>query len=145
MKCAVDPGKFKAGFALAENDGTLIFSAVIPSEKHAEFVAALEQGRAEWFSAYLREGKLPKKLEFDELLTGSGTTCKELLKQMEGRIKTKIADEYGTTLEGRKLYWKLHPPKGIWKLVPTTLRVPPRDVDDLAAWAIILKAITNDE
>ncbi len=141
MKCAVDPGKFKTGFVSTENDGTLIFSAIIPSEKNTEFIAALEQGNAEWFSAYLREGKLPKKLEFDELLTGNGTTCKKLLKQLNGRIKTKIADEYGTTLEGRKLYWKLHPPKGIWKLVPTSLRVPPRDIDDLAAWAILLKNI----
>jgi hypothetical protein len=49
----------------------------------------------------------------------------------------ETADEYGTTLKGRELYWKLHPPKGLWKLVPTSLRTPPRDIDDLAAWAII--------
>ena len=141
MICAADPGKFKTGFALAEDDGTLIFSAVIPADMHTEFAAALEDKNAAWFLKYLREGKIPESFEVSEIVVGNGTMHAELLKMLDGKISTKTADEYGTTLEGRKLYWKLHPPKGLWKLLPTSLRVPPRDIDDLAAWAILLKNI----
>ncbi len=139
MKCAADPGKFKTGFALTEDDGSLIFSAVIPAEKHTEFVRALEAGNSTPLEKWRCEGRLPEKIEVYEILLGSGTTHKELQKMLEGKISVRIVDEYGTTLEGRRLYWKLHPPKGLMKLLPTSLRTPPRDIDDLAAWAIILK------
>ena len=143
MKCAADPGKFKTGFVLTEDDGNLIFSAVIPAEKHSEFVRALETGNSVPLEKWRREGNLPEKIEVNEILLGSGTTHKEFQKMLEGKLSVRIVDEYGTTLEGRKLYWKLHPPKGLLKLFPTSLRTPPRDIDDLAAWAIILKSLAE--
>ena len=143
MKCAADPGKFKTGFALTEDDGNLIFSAVIPAEKHSEFVSAVETGNYALLEKWCREGRLPEKIEVNEILLGSGTTHKELEKMLKDKIPVRIVDEYGTTLEGRKLYWKLHPPKGLMRLFPTSLRTPPRDIDDLAAWAIILKSLAE--
>ncbi|MDO4952493.1 MAG: endonuclease [Synergistaceae bacterium] len=143
MKCAADPGKFKTGLALTEDDGSLIFSAVVPVENYAELVRALETGNSVPLEKWCREGRLPEKIEVNEILLGSGTTHKELEKMLKDKIPVRIVDEYGTTLEGRKLYWKLHPPKGLLKLFPTSLRTPPRDIDDLAAWAIILKSLAE--
>jgi hypothetical protein len=73
----------------------------------------------------------------ETIYLGNGTSSEDLSKTLIGICELEITDEYGTTLKGRELYWKLHPPKGFWKLVPVSLRTPPRDIDDLAAWAII--------
>jgi hypothetical protein len=46
-----------------------------------------------------------------------------------------------TTLEARNLYWRLHPQKGVWRLLPRSLLTPPRPVDDLAAWIIMRRTL----
>ena len=89
------------------------------------------------------EGSVPEAFDVSEIFVGNGTTHDNLLQLLEGKVKVILVDERGTTLDGRKLYWKLHPPRGFWKIFPTSLRLPPREIDDLAAWAIILKSITK--
>ena len=59
-------------------------------------------------------------------------------------LSHKVVEEYGTTLEAREIYWRLHAPRGLMKLVPTSLRTPPRNVDDLAAYAILLRGAEAD-
>ena len=44
-----------------------------------------------------------------------------------------VMDEYRTTEEARREYWKVHPPTGWRRLLPLTLQVPPVPVDDFAA------------
>jgi hypothetical protein len=61
----------------------------------------------------------------------------------ESGIGYKLTDERMTTLEARGLYWALHPPRGMYRIIPKSLRVPPRNLDDLAAWAIIQRAISE--
>lgn len=141
MKCSADPGKFKTGFAVTDDDGNLIFSAVIPAEGQTMLAESFANRSLEKISIFKCEGAAPETFDADEIYIGNGTTHKKLLEILEGAAKCIVVDEYGTTLEGRKLYWRLHPPRGIWKLFPCSLRVPPRDVDDLAAWAIILKQL----
>jgi hypothetical protein len=54
--------------------------------------------------------------------------------------------EKGTTLRARELYWRLYPPKGVQRLIPKGLRVPPRsEMDDFAAWAIVLEFLEHGE
>ncbi|MDR2779856.1 MAG: endonuclease, partial [Synergistaceae bacterium] len=68
----------------------------------------------------------------------------EYEKQLRGRkIDYVVADERMTTLEARELYWRIHPPRGLSRLIPVSLRVPPRSVDDLAAWAIMRRAVAR--
>lgn len=141
MICSADPGKFKTGFAVTDDDGNLLFSAIIPAAGQTLIAEAFRNKTIEKLSVFKCEGKAPDKFELNEIFIGDGTTHSELLKTFDGTVKINVVNEYGTTLEGRKLYWKLHPPCGVWKLFPTSLRVPPRDVDDLAAWAIILKQL----
>ena len=47
--------------------------------------------------------------------------------------KIVLFPEKFTTLDARKRYWIENPPKGLWKLVPEGLRLPPRPYDDYAA------------
>jgi len=139
VNCGIDPGRWKIGFAAAEGD-KLLFSAVMPRSELNTLCRAmnerawnlLEEWRMEGCIANLND-KLPKKV-----LLGDGTSSDEIKKILEKQLEVKTVNEKGTTMEGRKLYWKLHPPAGLWRLIPTTLMTPPRAVDDLAAWAIII-------
>lgn len=141
MKCGIDPGRWKIGFALSE-DGTLLFSAVVPKSREEHIRNAVHNGDWEQLSNWRTEGALEnlagKRLEV--VYVGDGTSSQEIVTLLGEGVPVKTAEERGTTLEGRRLYWELHPPKGLWTLVPTSMRTPPRDVDDLAAWAILLAA-----
>jgi hypothetical protein len=138
IKCAIDPGRHKIGVAFSE-EGRLLFSAIIPKSSEEVLLQSLKERKWKVLDVWKKEGDL-KFLEdrtLEKILLGNGTSSEELYNILNVICELETADEYGTTLKGRELYWKLHPPKGLWKLVPTSLRTPPRDIDDLAAWAII--------
>lgn len=144
MKVCADPGKFKTGFAVTDDDGNLIFSAVIPAKGQPMLAESFINKSLEKIAIFKCEGNVPETFDADEILIGNGTTHKKLLEILKDCVQCVVADEYGTTLEGRRLYWKLHPPRGIWKIIPRSLCLPPRDIDDLAAWAIILKQLKQE-
>ena len=138
IKCGIDPGRYKIGVAFAEGD-SLLFSAIIP--KAAEDVLFESIRKRDWdaLEPWKKIGatKLLERRTLEKIYLGNGTSSEDLSKTLRAICELEITDEYGTTLKGRELYWKLNPPKGLWKLIPVTLRTPPRDIDDLAAWAII--------
>lgn len=116
---ALDPGSSKCGFAILAEDGTICLHRVIETAK-------LEQET---------EPEL-EKYAASVLVLGNGTTSRsaqERLLAAMPSLEIQVVDEYRTTDEARKLYWKIHPPRGLWRLVPTTMRVPPVPVDDLVA------------
>lgn len=138
IKCGIDPGRHKIGVAFTEGD-RLLFSAIIPKLSEEVLLLSLKEGSWDVLAPWKKEGDL-RSLEgrkLEKICLGNGTSSEDLNKLLSSICKLEITDEYGTTLKGRELYWKLHPPKGLWKLVPTSLRTPLRDIDDLAAWAII--------
>ena len=141
MKCGIDPGRYKIGLALVEGDD-LLFSAIIPKCEEQTIVAVLRNASWSDIFKWCREGSLEKisGRDIDKICIGNGTSSSEIQTLLAG-FDIEIINEYGTTLEGRKLYWRLHPPKGLWRLMPISLRIPPRDVDDLAAWAIIRESV----
>lgn len=78
------------------------------------------------------------------VLLGEGTGSSPIRVLLEGSgFSPEGVDESYSTLKGRELYWTLHPPRGFRKLIPLSLQVPPRDVDDLAAWAMILSVLPS--
>lgn len=138
IKCGIDPGRHKIGVAFTEGD-RLLFSAIIPKLSEEVLLLSFKKRNWEALDVWKKEGDL-KFLEgrvLEKIFLGNGTSSEDLNKLLGSICELEITDEYGTTLKGRELYWKLHPPKGLWKLVPLSLRTPPRDIDDLAAWAII--------
>ena len=138
IKCGIDPGRHKIGVAFAES-GMLLFSAIVPRSEASVLSDALKDGDWSLLAGWRKEGDLGAVAgkTVEKIYIGTGTSSKELIKLLEGSCDIEPADEYGTTLKGREIYWMLHPPKGLWRLIPTSLRTPPRDIDDLAAWAII--------
>ncbi len=139
MNAGIDPGRWKIGVAFAEG-GTLLFSAIVPAGERAVIIKAFESGGWELLEGWRAEGGADniRGRAAENVYIGDGTSAKEFFQEFPFKY-TKI-NEYGTTLAARKIYWRLHPPGGIMKLVPLSLRTPPRNIDDLAAYAIILRA-----
>lgn len=66
---------------------------------------------------------------------GTGSTAVIGSLRRRGLVPQRV-DETGSTLEARALYFADHPPRGVRRLVPAGMRVPPRILDDYAAYAI---------
>ena len=119
---AVDPGKDKCGVALVADDGQILFRRVVPSASLGHWVQHLT-------------GQHPVRA----VVVGGGTYSQPIRRLLEGLQAVRAAgglrvvEEAGSSGEARRLYWRLHPPRGLWRLIPVGLRVPPEPWDDLAA------------
>lgn len=133
--CGIDPGRDKFGIALCTD--VLVFSAVVPFDALDEAVRCVADGCFARVAKWTAEGSAPDEVRVSRVYLGSGTGRGAYERALaEARVKYDIVDERGTTLEARGSYWRLHPPRGLSALLPISLRVPPRSIDDLAAWAI---------
>ncbi|MBI2298382.1 MAG: hypothetical protein HYU66_05420 [Armatimonadetes bacterium] len=115
----VDPGHRKCGLAGVDAEGGIVFRCVAPRE-------TLEEVLSTHLANYPLTG----------VVVGDGTCSAEVVavvRALAGELPVVVRDEYGTTLEARRYYWRLNPPRGLWRLVPTSLRVPPAPFDDLVA------------
>ena len=137
----IDPGRDKSGWAVVDEFGELRASGIFRSREADSFFEAILTGSPDRLERFLLEnpGPWPSGLPSSDIVMGDGTGKEVLLSLAQSlSLRVKLIPERGTTLAARKLYWNLHPPRGLWRLVPSGLRVPSRDVDDLAAWAIVL-------
>lgn len=119
MLAAVDPGRDKCGVAIASDTGNILWHEVIKTESLAATLARLKE-----------------KYNFKKLVIGNGTTSKDAQQKINSSqlaLEINVVDEYRTTDMARKLYWKLNPPTGLKKLIPTSMQVPKVPVDDLVA------------
>jgi RNase H-fold protein (predicted Holliday junction resolvase) len=138
--CGIDPGREKFGIAFGSVD-ELMFSAIAPREKMGGVLECLATGDFEPMLEWRMEGRAPNGMKPSLVCLGNGTShgiFKEKLEAM--KIDCALTDERMTTLEARNLYWRLHRPSGIARMIPKSLRIPPRPIDDLAAWAILQRA-----
>ena len=120
---ALDPGREKCGLAvLARAAGGaphVLLQRVIETR-------ALEREVKEAFTA----------LSPALLVMGNGTTSKEArarLARAFPALPVAVVDEYRTTDLARGEYWRAHPPRGLRRLLPTSMQVPPVPVDDFVA------------
>jgi len=70
------------------------------------------------------------------VLMGNGTGAAELAARLEAQGLAQglePVDEYATTLRARQRYFTDHPPRGLWRLIPLSLRTPPEPYDDYVA------------
>lgn len=133
---AVDPGSAKCGLAVVDAQQRVLAREVVPTDQ-------LEKVAAAWMAKY----------QPVLLLVGNGTGSRavaERLRQVLDQVLDQVlgqgsghdvavlaCEEAGTTELARRRYWQAHPPRGLWRLVPTSLRVPPVPVDD---WVAVLLA-----
>lgn len=146
----LDPGRDKTGWALVRPTGELILSGIFSSSELEMFLKALRKPSACWeedLSRWIRErcSAVTENETIEYLAIGDGTGGAKFLARVERfGMKAFSVDEKGTTFAARKLYWRLHRPVWWQRCLPPSLRVPPRVLDDLAAWAIVLRSINAD-
>jgi hypothetical protein len=116
---AVDPGRQKCGVAVVQADGQVLEQAVIPSASLVPEVARL-----------LREHRVT------HLVLGNRTAAQQMaaaLRQAQLPLAPTVVDEHRSTEEGRRRYFREHPPRGWRRLLPVGLQTPPRSYDDYVA------------
>ncbi len=117
----LDPGRSKCGLVLADRLAQQIHQAAILSPPKT----------LAWLRHWHSQG-------LGTLVIGNGTGSKPWLSRLDDLDLTlELVDERGTTLAARQRYWELFPPRGMAKLIPMGLRMPPRDLDDLAAQLLL--------
>jgi hypothetical protein len=136
----IDPGRSKAGWALTDGTGRLLASGIVAADDVALLLDALcsAEARAQLVP---REGRWPSSPDEQgpEIIVGDGTGKAAVVDRLQARsLPFIVVDESFTTLRGRDLYWRLHRPRGLLRWLPRGLCLPPRDIDDLAAWALVL-------
>jgi RNase H-fold protein (predicted Holliday junction resolvase) len=139
--CGIDPGREKFGLAVGNMD-ILCFAAIIPFENLPDALESLSDGDAERIASWRTEGACGSFGAINRVFIGNGTGHEHYADIFrESGMKAEITDERMTTLEARNLYWRLHPAKGLWALLPLSLLTAPRPVDDLAAWIIMRRTL----
>lgn len=116
---AVDPGRAKCGIAVVDDSGAVLEKKVVDRAGLKAEVGAMKAKHAP-----------------DVLVIGDSTGTREALAELrdlfaEDRIHQ--VDERNSTLEGRYRYFDENPPRGLWRLVPLSLRYPPVPFDDYVA------------
>ena len=127
---AIDPGTKKCGYAVVDFNLSIFQREVILTDK---IINNLENS----FKVY----------KINKIILGDGTNYKQIEKKLKDhfpRLKIILIEEDFSTLEARKKYFAAHPPRGIFKLIPLSLRVPPCHYDDFVAVLLAEKYFRNN-
>ena len=126
---AIDPGTKKCGYAVVDSNLSTLQREVISSEK---IVGTIEDSLIIY--------------KTNKIILGNGTNYKNIEKRLKNHfpmLKIVLIEEKFSTLEARKKYFEARPLRGISKLIPLSLRVPPCDYDDFAAILLAEKYFRN--
>ena len=118
---AIDPGREKCGIAVVHRSDGVLYRAVVPSGHLPGEITSI----INTYAAAL-------------IVLGDGTAHRHIKTLLESSLAdTSVAiilvDESHSTDEARQHYWRDNPPKGLRRLIPLGLQVPPVPVDDYVA------------
>ena len=114
---ALDPGRSKCGLVLIDSQQNRVLAGeVVPPEA----VMA-------WVNHWHEQQNL------DQIIVGNGTGSTQWMQAFDGLTNVHLVNERGTTLRARERYWDLWPAKGWQRLLPRGLRLPPSELDAIAA------------
>lgn len=119
---AIDPGTEKNGVAVVAANGEVACKCIVANEKLRDFLI-----------------RLIDQYQIKKIVVGNRTGSKATIKYMkDAGLADKVEeilpiDEHRSTEEARKRFWVENSPKGLWKLIPTSMQTPPRPIDDYVA------------
>lgn len=116
---AIDPGRSKCGIAVVTGgtEPEVLHRAVVPTDQITQVLA-----------------DLAARHRLDLILIGNGTTSSEAAQAAETvGVPVELVDERLTSVEARKRYFAQNPPRGLRRLIPTSLQTPDRPYDDYVA------------
>lgn len=122
----VDPGRCKCGLAAVSRERVL----------HREICAC--EALCSRLRALLQERGGQK------IVIGSGTNGRKLARALESQPDfppIELVDEKYSTLEARKRFFRENLPRGLARLIPRSLRVPPVPIDDWVAVILAERAL----
>ena len=119
---AIDPGREKCGLAVVESNEDAVLQRVVET---TELVSCVRQ--------------LAEQYATLTVILGDGTAHKQAETELRGvqvgdkLLNVELINEKHSTEEARHLYWKYNPPKGLKRLIPVSMQVPPEPVDGYVA------------
>ncbi len=125
---AIDPGREKFGWAVvAESSAVLAMGVDATSDFSRRIEALLIAHRPQ------------------AIVIGDRTGSKALAAKLEASTSLPLhrVDEHNTTLVARRRYFAANPPRGLRRLLPTTLQTPPRAYDDYVALILAERFLTT--
>lgn len=129
MILGFDPGRDKCGVAVLNQDRQIQTHQVVAADEAIAIITSL-------ISQY----------SLSLIVLGDQTTSKlwhQKLTTALPKITVEFVDERNSTLEARDRYWELYPPQGFQKLIPQSLRIPPRPIDDIVAILLIERYLSG--
>lgn len=122
MIVALDPGREKCGIAVVHKQQGMLMKDVIQTN---ELTIKIQE--------------LITQYNIRQIVIGDGTSSREVKQSLEtikiedGPLSISFIDERHSTDEARQRYWAENPPRGLKRLIPITMQVPPKPVDDYVA------------
>ncbi len=123
MILGFDPGRDKCGVAVMNSDREIYEHQVVTSDSAIAYMESLSQ-----------------KYNLKMIVMGNLTTAKSWYQKLQSHfadLPIEMIDENNSTLEARSRYWQIYPPRGITRLIPLGMRIPPRPIDDIVAIILI--------
>ncbi|MBI2914290.1 MAG: hypothetical protein HYY08_00040 [Firmicutes bacterium] len=130
---AIDPGREKCGVAVMSRNGVTLVRDVVALPDLPGRVREIVQVHE---VSTIAVGNLTGSEDVKALLIGCGAA-----EPVRGIV---LVDEHGSSREGRRRYLQDHPPRGLWKLVPQSLRVPKEPIDGYVAEVLGLRYLVQD-
>ena len=126
----IDPGRSKTGLALVDIVGKIV-------KLHIGEIQNIDNEIMEFI----------KKSCPVQIVLGNGTNSRnicEVVQRVLPDVLVTVVKEAHSTEEARTLYWQENPPKGLKKLIPLGLLVPPIPLDAYAAVILVRRFLEDN-
>ena len=126
----IDPGRSKTGLALVDGVGKIIKLHIAESQN-------IDNEIVEFI-----KNSCPV-----QIVLGNGTNSRdiyEVVQKVLPDVLVTVVEEAHSTEEARTLYWQENPPKGLKKLIPLGLLVPPVPLDAYAAVILVRRFLEDN-
>jgi RNase H-fold protein (predicted Holliday junction resolvase) len=126
----IDPGRSKTGLALVNGAGKIVKIHIAESQN-------IDNEIVEFIKS-----SCPV-----HIVLGNGTNSRnigESVKRVLPDVMVAVVEEAHSTEEARALYWQENPPKGLKKLIPLGMLVPPVPLDAYAAVILVRRFLEDD-
>ena len=126
----IDPGRSKTGLALVDGAGKIVKLHIAESQN-------IDNEIVEFI-----KNSCPV-----HIVLGNGTNSRnigESVKRILPDVMVAVVEEAHSTEEARALYWQENPPKGLKKLIPLGMLVPPVPLDAYAAVILVRRFLEDN-
>lgn len=126
----IDPGRSKTGLALVNGAGKIVKLHIAESQN-------IDNEIVEFI-----KNSCPV-----HIVLGNGTNSRnigESVKRILPDVMVAVVEEAHSTEEARALYWQENPPKGLKKLIPLGMLVPPVPLDAYAAVILVRRFLEDN-